>query len=54
MQKPNFTCVPKIAKSGLTAGCRSDVHEICRPLGYYAVYSGNTLPTFRDKLSVQY
>jgi len=38
---------PKLRK----AGCRSHVHEICHPLGYYAVYSGNSLPTFRDKLT---
>jgi len=26
---------------------------ICAPLGYYAVSSGNLLPTFRDNLCVQ-
>jgi len=26
--------------------------KIWTPLGYYAVYSGNSLPTFRDKQSV--
>jgi len=26
--------------------------EICALLGYYAAYSGNSLPTFRDNLSV--
>jgi len=31
--------------------CR-DVDEICPLLGYYAAYSGNTLPTFPDILSV--
>ena len=28
------------------------VEQTSRSLGYYAVYSGNSLPTFRDKLSV--
>jgi hypothetical protein len=27
-------------------------HEICALLGYYAAYSGSTLPKFRDNLSV--
>jgi hypothetical protein len=26
------------------------VHEICALLGYYAVYSGSSLPTFRDNI----
>jgi hypothetical protein len=26
--------------------------EICTLLGYYAAYSGNSLPTFRDNLQV--
>jgi hypothetical protein len=34
-------------------GCRRDVPENCAPLGYYAVSSGNFLPTFRDNLSVR-
>jgi len=31
---------------------RHNVDEVCALLGHYAVYSGNSLPTFRDKLSV--
>jgi len=27
-------------------------YEICALLGYYAAYGGNSLPTFRDNLSV--
>ena len=28
--------------------------EICALLGYYVAYSGNSLPTFRDNLSVPF
>jgi len=31
--------------------CR-DVDENCALLGYYAVISGNFLPTFRDNISI--
>jgi hypothetical protein len=31
---------------------RRHVNEICAPLGYHAVSSVNTLPTFRDNISV--
>jgi len=31
---------------------RRDVDEICALLGYYAVCSGNSAQTFRDKLLV--
>ena len=31
-----------------------DLDETCPLQGYYAEYSGNSLPTFRDNLSVQY
>jgi hypothetical protein len=34
------------------SGFRREVHENCALLGYYAAHSGNTLPTFRDNLSV--
>jgi hypothetical protein len=33
------------------SGIRRKVDEICALLGYYAAYSGNFLPTFRDNLS---
>ena len=32
------------------SGIRREVNENCTPLGYYAVSSGNSLPTFRDNL----
>jgi hypothetical protein len=32
-------------------GFRREVDEICVFLRYYAEYSGNYLPTFRDNLS---
>jgi hypothetical protein len=40
-----------------TSGCEilgfsREADEICAPLGYYAEYIGNSLPTFRDILSV--
>jgi len=35
------------------SGFLREVDEICAFLGYYAAYSGNSLPTFRDNLSVQ-
>jgi hypothetical protein len=31
-----------------------EVDEICALLGHYAVYSDNSLPTFRENLSVPY
>ena len=34
------------------SGFRREVDEIWALLGYYAVYSGNSLPSFRDSLSV--
>ena len=30
---------------------RRDVDEICALLGYYATYSGNSVPKFRENLS---
>ena len=38
--------------SSVTSGFRSDVGETYALLGYYAAYGGNSLPTFRDNLSV--
>jgi len=35
-----------------TSGFRREVDENCAVLGYYAASSDNSLPTFRDKLSV--
>jgi hypothetical protein len=34
------------------SGSRREVDEKCVLLGYYAASSGNSLPTFRDKVSV--
>jgi hypothetical protein len=34
------------------SGFRRDVDQICALLGYYAASSGNSVPTFRDNLSV--
>jgi len=34
------------------SGFRCEVDEICALLGYYSVYGGSSLPTFRDNLSV--
>jgi hypothetical protein len=36
-----------------STNCLNSVqHVFCAVLGYYAAYSGNTLPTFLDNLSV--
>ena len=37
---------------GVISGFRRGVSETRVLLGYYAAYSGNSLPTFRDNLSV--
>jgi hypothetical protein len=34
------------------SGIHHEVEEICALLGYYRAYSGNSLPMFRDILSV--
>jgi len=38
----------------LISDFRREVDENCAPLCYYATSSGNSLPTFRNKLSVQF
>jgi len=40
------------SKLCVISGFRRKVFEICPLLGHYAVYSGNSLPTFRDNISV--
>ena len=35
----------------MTSGSPSKADEIGTLLGYYEVYGGNTVPTFRDKIS---
>ena len=35
----------------MTSGSPSEADEICALLGYHEVCSGNSLPTFRDKIS---
>jgi len=37
---------------GLISGFRNQVDGICALLRNYAAYSGNSVPTFRDKLTV--
>ena len=36
----------------VTSGFRREVDENCALLGCYAASSGNSLPTFRDNMSV--
>ena len=36
----------------MISGFRREAGENCALLGYYAMSSGNSLPTFRDNLSV--
>jgi hypothetical protein len=36
------------------SGFRREVDENCALLGHYAASSGNSLPTFRDNLSVPF
>ena len=40
--------------TGLISGFRRDVDEIYALLGHYVAYSGNSLGTFLDNLSVPY
>jgi len=37
-----------------TSGIRREVDENCALLGYYAASSDNSIPTFRDNLSVPF
>jgi hypothetical protein len=37
----------------MTSGFRREADKNCSLLDYYAASSGNSLPTFRDNLSVQ-
>ena len=46
----NFANTPKNTR--VISGFRSDVDENCALLGYYVASSGNSLPTFRDNLSI--
>ena len=36
----------------MNSGFHSDMDDICTLLGYYATWSSNSIPTFRDSLSV--
>jgi hypothetical protein len=38
----------------MISGFRRDADEICILLGYYAEQRGNSVPTFRDNLSVPF
>jgi hypothetical protein len=40
----------KMTTLRVISGFRRDVYEICPLLGYYAAWSGNSLPTFRDNV----
>jgi hypothetical protein len=40
-------------ESCVISSFRREVYEICALLGYYAAYSGNSLPTFQDNLSIR-
>jgi hypothetical protein len=42
----------KLIKVSMISDFRRDVDEIFALLGYYAVSSGNPLPTFRDNVPV--
>jgi hypothetical protein len=41
----NILC--KNTKHIVISGFRLEVNETCAPLGYYATYRGNSLPTFQ-------
>jgi len=45
-------CVCVCVCVSVISGFRREVNENCPHLGYYAVYSSNSLPTFGDNLSV--
>jgi len=36
----------------MISGFQHEVYEISTLMGYYAVYHGNSLTTFKDKLSI--
>jgi hypothetical protein len=39
-------------KRCVISGIRREVDEMCAPMGYYSAYSGNSLPTLRDNVSI--
>jgi len=39
-------------KKRMNSGFRHEVDENCARLGYYAASGGNSLPTFRDNVSI--
>jgi len=44
---------PNIIRVIMISGFRHEVEEICALLGCYAASSSDSLPTFRDNLSVK-
>jgi len=48
----NFYMNSGILKKCMISGFRRDADNICTLLWYYAAYSGSSVPTFRDNLSV--
>ena len=49
---PQWTDMRQIYGSNINWIAKHPTKEICAHLPYYAAYSGNSLPTFRDNLSV--
>ena len=47
-----FYLIQRISKLNVISGFHRKVDEICALLGYYAAYSGNSLPMFLDNISV--
>ena len=48
----NISCNWNYSSLCVILGCRRERDENCVLLGYYTASSGNSLPTFRDNLSV--
>jgi hypothetical protein len=47
-----FYLMQRTSRLNVISGFRRKVDEICAPLGYYAAYSGNSLPTYHDNIPV--
>ena len=47
--------LPDLSNSNYAiSGFRRDVNEIYALLGYYAAHTGNSVPTFRDNISISF
>jgi hypothetical protein len=53
LQLLRMAAEPQVITCCLISGFHSEV-DICALLGNYAAYSGNSLPTFRDNISVSF